>query len=182
MQFAHGATSRAWWCALKSRIPKLGAKNVLNRYSSLPKSFVTDVFSELNQYRTSIGAVSDQYAHIFCIRSKWHVFVALIQRCRTDTDTIYSSVSDPLPKSSIAFLGTDLDQIGYRSGSDWFQFWLKNVRFWCEPEGGADKLWPTEVMAKRQQKARPNPYKIFVGNISYRVSALLVTILACRNF
>ena len=37
--------------------------------------------------------------------------------CRTDTDPIYSSVSDPLPKSSVAFLGTDLDQIGSTSDS-----------------------------------------------------------------
>ena len=43
------------------------AKNFLIRYSSLPKSCVTDVFSELNQNRSSIGAVSDQYTHI-CIR------------------------------------------------------------------------------------------------------------------
>ena len=43
------------------------AENFLIRYSSLPKSSVTDVFSELNQNRSSIGAVSDQYTHI-CIR------------------------------------------------------------------------------------------------------------------
>ena len=43
------------------------AKNFLIQYSSLPKSSVTDVFSELNQNRSSIGAVSDQYTHI-CIR------------------------------------------------------------------------------------------------------------------
>ena len=44
-------------------------------------------------------------------------FVELKQSCRTDTDTIYSSVSDPLPKSCVAFLGTDLDQIGSSSDS-----------------------------------------------------------------
>ena len=32
-------------------------------------------------------------------------------------------------------------------------------------------------MAKRQQKSGPNPSKIFVGNISYRVSATFVTVL-----
>ena len=31
---------------------------------------------------------------------------------------IYSSVSDPLPKSSVAYLGTDLDQIGSSSDSE----------------------------------------------------------------
>ena len=40
-----------------------------------------------------------------------------MQSCRSDTDTIYSSVSDPLPKSCVAFLGTDLDQIGSSSDS-----------------------------------------------------------------
>ena len=82
---------------------------------------VTGVFSELNQYRSSIRTVSDQYAHICirpvrtaCLRA---VFAELIQSCRTDTDPIYSSVSDPLPKSSVAFLGTDLDQIGSSSNS-----------------------------------------------------------------
>ena len=44
-------------------------------------------------------------------------FVELIQSCRTDTDTIYSSVSDQLPKSCVVFLGTDLDQIGSSSDS-----------------------------------------------------------------
>ena len=83
--------------------------------------FFTGVFSELNQYRSSIRTVSDQYAHICirpvrtaCLRA---VFAELIQSCRTDTDPIYSSVSDPLPKSSVAFLGTDLDQIGSTSDS-----------------------------------------------------------------
>ena len=87
----------------------------------MPKSSVTGVFSELNQYRSSIRTVSDQYAHICirpvrtaCLRA---VFAELIQSCRTDTDPIYSSVSDPLPKSSVAFLGTDLDQIGSTSDS-----------------------------------------------------------------
>ena len=87
----------------------------------LPKSSVTGVFSELNQYRSSIRTVSDQYAHICirpvrtaCLRA---VFAELIQSCRTDTDPIYSSVSDPLPKSYVAFLGTDLDQIGSSSDS-----------------------------------------------------------------
>ena len=97
------------------------AKNFLIGYSSLPKSSVMGVFSELNQYRSSIGAVSDPYAHI-CIRPVWiaclkAVFVELIQSCRTDTDTIYSSLSDLLPKSFVAFLGTDLDQIGSSSDS-----------------------------------------------------------------
>ena len=46
----------------------------------LPKSSVMGVFSELNQYRSSIGTVSDQYAHIrpvqiACLRA---VFVELI--------------------------------------------------------------------------------------------------------
>ena len=64
----------------------------------------------LNQYRSSIRTVSDQYTHI-CIRPVWiaclrAVFAELIQSCRTDTDPIYSSVSDPLPKSSVVFLGT----------------------------------------------------------------------------
>ena len=35
----------------------------------------------------------------------------MIQSCRTDSYN-YSSVSDPLPKSSVAFLDADLDQIG----------------------------------------------------------------------
>ena len=87
----------------------------------LPKSSVTGVFSELNQYRSSIRTVSDQYACI-CVRPVWiaclrAVFVELIQSCRTDTDPIYSSISDPLLKSSVAFLGTDLDQIGPSSDS-----------------------------------------------------------------
>ena len=43
------------------------SQNFLIQYSSLPKSSVTDVFSELIQYRSSIGAVSDQYTHT-CIR------------------------------------------------------------------------------------------------------------------
>ena len=41
--------------------PYLHSKNFLIRYSSLPKSSVTDVFLELNQNRSSIGAVSDLY-------------------------------------------------------------------------------------------------------------------------
>ena len=40
-----------------------------------------------------------------------------MQSCRTDTDPIYSLVSDPLPKCFIAFLGTDLDQISTSSDS-----------------------------------------------------------------
>ena len=80
----------------------------------MPKSSVTDVFSEPNQNRSSIGAVSDQYTHI-CIRPAWiaclrDVFVELIQSCRTDTDTIYSSVLDQLPKRCVAFLGRVLIQ------------------------------------------------------------------------
>ena len=94
----------------------------------LPKSSVTGIFSELNpavasgQYQISTHiSVSDQYAHI-CIRPVWiaclrAVFVELIQSCRTDTDPIYCLISDPLPKSSVAFLGTDLDQIGSSSDS-----------------------------------------------------------------
>ena len=79
---------------------------------------VTGIFSELNQHCSSIRTVSDQYAHIcirpVCLRA---VFVKLIQSCRTDTDPIYCSMSDPLPKSSVAFLGTNLDQIGSSSDS-----------------------------------------------------------------
>ena len=51
------------------------------------KGSVTGVFSELNEYRSSIKTVSDQYSHI-CIRP---VRVGLIQI------RIYKSVSDPLP-------------------------------------------------------------------------------------
>ena len=65
----------------------------------LPKSPVTGVFSELR---------------MACLRAD---FVELIQSCRTDTDLIYCSVSDPLLKSSVAFLDTDLDQIGSSSNS-----------------------------------------------------------------
>ena len=71
----------------------------------------TAVASGQYQISTHIS-VSDRL--ITCLRA---VFVELIQSCRTDTDTIYSSVSDPLPKSSISFLGTDLDQIGSSSDS-----------------------------------------------------------------
>ena len=42
-------------------------------------------------------------------------FVELILSCRADTDPIYCLVSDLLPKSSVVFLGTDLDQIGSSS-------------------------------------------------------------------
>ena len=51
------------------------------------------------------------------------VFVELIQSCRIDTDSIYSSVPEPLPKSSVAF---------------WLQIWIRlvpvliqNVGFCC---------------------------------------------------
>ena len=52
---------------LYKKEPGYPEKIFLIRYSSLPKSSVTDIFSELNQNRSSIGAVSDQYTHI-CIR------------------------------------------------------------------------------------------------------------------
>ena len=77
---------------------------------------VTSVFLKLNQYPSSIRTVSNQYLHTYlyqtCRNSKpWGCF------CRTDTDLVYSSVSDPLPKCSVAFLCTDLDQIDYSSDS-----------------------------------------------------------------
>ena len=60
-------TNYDFYCPPGSIVKVCTAKNFLIRYSSLPKSSVTDVFSELNQNRSSIGAVSDQYTHI-CIR------------------------------------------------------------------------------------------------------------------
>ena len=83
------------------------------RRAMLPDGFSVGCFRLV----TRLGSARlDQYAHICirpvriaCLRA---VFVELIQSCRTDTDPIYSSVSDLLPKSSVAFLGTDLDQIG----------------------------------------------------------------------
>jgi len=78
---------------------------------------VVAIFSELNQCHSSVGAVSDQYAHIWirpaCLRA---VFVELMQSCRTYTDTIYRSVSDPLPISSVAF---------------WVQIWIRFVPVCC---------------------------------------------------
>ena len=78
-------------------------------------------------YKYSMGfrtpAVDQSYSSIYYNHDLRAVFVELIQSCRTDTDPIYCSVSDPLPKSSVAFLDTDLDQIGSSS--------VQNVGFCC---------------------------------------------------
>ena len=58
------------------------------------KGSVTGVSSKLNEYRSSIKTVSDQYSHI-CIRP---VRVGLIQI------RIYKSVSDPLPNVSLCWV------------------------------------------------------------------------------
>ena len=77
----------------------------------LPKSSATGVLLELHeslpqQHQDCIRSVRT-YLYQTCMNSmSWGCY------CRTDTDPIYSSVSDPLPKCYIAFLGTDLDQIG----------------------------------------------------------------------
>ena len=75
-------------------------------------SLVTGVFLELNQYRSSIRTVSDQYAHI-CIRP---VRIACLRA--TLVEMIRSGLQHrPVAKSSVAFLGTDLDQLDSSSDS-----------------------------------------------------------------
>ena len=62
---------------------------------TIAKGSVTGVFSELNEYRSSIRTVSDQYSHI-CVE--------LIQI------RIYKSVSDPLPECFVFFFfGSETD-------------------------------------------------------------------------
>ena len=54
----------------------------------------TDVFSELNQYRSSVRTVSDQYAAISIkLASIRAALLELIQTCRSDKDAVYSSTS-----------------------------------------------------------------------------------------
>ena len=97
-------------------------KNFSDPIQFIAKKFCYRRIFRTESYRSSIGAVSDQYAHIY-IRPVW---IACLRGC-SDTELQnwysydYSLVSDPLPKSSVAFLDADLDQIGSSESKCTFQ-------------------------------------------------------------